>query len=124
MKWIAVILQSIAATFFIGAGAAGTTGFLVPAIGLGIAGLWVWDRGCRPEPRESSDVEARLQRAEYGLASLQSALQAPQTPALEARLQRTEHALGTVRSELELLREDREFFRRLYSESRERSVSG
>lgn len=94
-KWIGGVLQIIAAVLFVIAGDANSVGMLLPAIGTGLGGLWIFDRSDkmeRPPPVDGATDRELLKEVE-----------------------RVQHVLGVMQRDVESLTEDREFYRRLYS---------
>jgi hypothetical protein len=96
-KWIAAGLQAGGAFLFAMAGGASEVVLLLPAAASGIAGLVLWGRASRPVLPPP-----------------------PPAPALEAQVKRVEDLLLDLHADVAQLREDREFFRELYSEQMKR----
>jgi hypothetical protein len=98
MRWLSAILLIASAGLFMVAGNENPA--IVPAVLLGIAGLWAWDRGGRqqpelPKPAPQPTAEDRIRPLEQRLISLQEELAVTQRHLLQ-------------------LGEERDFLRRLY----------
>jgi hypothetical protein len=106
-RWIAGFLQLSAGVLtFMGGALSATTDdvfglLLLPAAGLGAAGLALWARGARSAPAVSKA--------------------APPPPAIEPDRAKLEEMLASLQADVAALRDEREFLHELYAGSPERA---
>ncbi len=95
MKWIGALLLLVAAfLFFVAGQGLSPTSILLFGFAAGVAGLWLWDEG---SSREEDEEDARL---------------AP----LQEKIERMETLLLSMQEDFGKVRDDRDFYEKLYKE--------